>query len=63
MTEFFNLIGNILLFAFVGLLLFLYFKNIYKLFLDVQGEHYTVMTVLRVIGVFIVFLGVLMGLV
>ena len=63
MTEFFNIIGNILLFSFLAGLGFLYFRNIYKIYLDIQNEKYSVLTVMRVIGVFFVVLGVALGLV
>lgn len=46
----------------VGLIfLFFYLKNLFKAAQAVRDGRYTVRTALRVIGIFIIFLGVAMG--
>lgn len=61
--EILNLLGNILLVAFVALLAFLYFKNAYKLFKNVQQSKYSFLTIARGAGIFFPLLGVVLGLV
>ena len=63
MQEFFNVIGNIMLAIFFLGIVVLYFRNLYKLYIDVQKETYGLLTVARVVGIFVVFLGVLLGMV
>ena len=61
MTEFFNFVGNTL-FALLFLAMFiLYFRNMYKVFVAVKTENYGLLTIARVIGIFFVFLGVVLG--
>ncbi len=58
-----NTIGNILLGILFLALGFLYLMNCVKLFRAVQMENYKLITIIRGIGVFLPFIGVVMGLV
>ena len=43
--------------------IFLYLKNIYKTVIALRREEYTIRTGLRIVGIFLPFVGVFMGLV
>lgn len=54
----FELIFGLSLLTFFG---FFYCKNIYKLYLNIQEEKYSLMTIARVVGVFFPFVGFFLG--
>ena len=56
-------IGNILLGVLFLALGLLYLMNCVKLFRAIQMENYKLLTIIRGIGVFLPFIGVIMGLV
>lgn len=58
-----EIIGNILLGIIFLILGFLYVMNCAKLFRAVQMENYKLITIIRGIGIFLPFIGVVMGLV
>ena len=58
-----EIIGNILLGILFLILGFLYVMNCVKLFRAIQIENYKLITIIRGIGIFLPFIGVVMGLV
>lgn len=58
-----EIIGNILLGILLLIIGFLYVMNCVKLFREIQIENYKLITIIRGIGIFLPFIGVVMGLV
>lgn len=58
-----EIIGNILLGILFLIIGFLYVTNCVKLFREIQIENYKLITIIRGIGIFLPFIGVVMGLV
>lgn len=58
-----EIIGNILLGILFLIIGFLYVMNCVKLFREIQIENYKLITIIRGIGIFLPFIGVVMGLV
>ena len=58
-----EIISNILLGILFLIIGFLYMMNCVKLFREIQIENYKLITIIRGIGIFLPFIGVVMGLV
>ena len=58
-----EIIGNILLGILFLIIGCLYVMNCVKLFREIQIENYKLITIIRGIGIFLPFIGVVMGLV
>ena len=58
-----EIIVNILLGILFLIIGFLYVMNCVKLFREIQIENYKLITIIRGIGIFLPFIGVVMGLV
>lgn len=56
-----ELLVNVFVFSVAAIVGFFYCRNIYRLYLSLKIEKYTLLEVIRGVGIFIPFLGIVMG--